>query len=203
MKCGEYWLKCGKPSINLKTGEEYKVGVITQITDYFRVYPDMVSGLKGYYEFLEMKRYAAVKPSTTPKEYMENIKAVGYCTSSTYVKNCLAKIDTYNLTKYDDFNGESVIEVNVSKLKYTVGRNYTLQNNLYVRESAAGEKKPFLKLSTNAKSNGYQDGEGNGILKKGTVVTCKAVVELNGATWLKIPSGFVCAVSQEGKKYIL
>ena len=56
----------------------------------------------GYYDFLDMKRYAKVRLTNTPKEYMEAIKAVGYCTSSTYVKNCLSKIDKYNLTQYDD-----------------------------------------------------------------------------------------------------
>lgn len=101
MKCGQYWLKQGKPSVSLKTGEEYKPGVITQITDYFRVFPDMESGLKGYYDFLDMKRYANVRNSATPEAYLQAIKASGYCTSSTYVKNCLAKIDKYDLKQYD------------------------------------------------------------------------------------------------------
>ncbi len=102
MKCGQYWLSQGRPSISLKTGEEYKIGVITQITDYFRVFPDMESGLVGYYDFLEMKRYASVRSTATPEAYMQAIKSSGYCTSSTYIKNCLKKIETYNLTQYDD-----------------------------------------------------------------------------------------------------
>jgi len=101
MKCGQYWLNQGKPSISLKTGEEYKVGVITQITDYFRVFPDMESGLKGYYDFLSMKRYASVKDTSTPEAYMQAIKSSGYCTSSTYIKNCLNKIKQYGLAQYD------------------------------------------------------------------------------------------------------
>lgn len=102
MKCGQYWLKQGRPSVSLKTGEEYKIGVITRITDYFRVYPDMETGLIGYYDFLDMKRYAKVRDADTPERYMNAIKAAGYCTSSTYINNCLAKIDKYGLTKYDD-----------------------------------------------------------------------------------------------------
>lgn len=101
MKCGQYWLKQGKPSVSLKTGEEYNPGVITQITDYFRVFTDMESGLKGYYDFLSMKRYASVKEAATPEAYMQAIKSAGYCTSSTYIKNCLKKISQYNLTQYD------------------------------------------------------------------------------------------------------
>lgn len=102
MKCGQYWLKQGRPSVSLKTGEEYKPGVITQITDYFRVFPDMETGLIGYYDFLDMKRYAKIRDAATPEKYMAEIKAASYCTSSTYINNCLAKIDKYNLTKYDD-----------------------------------------------------------------------------------------------------
>lgn len=102
MKCGQYWLKQGKPSVSLKTGEEYKPGVTTQITDYFRVFPDMESGLIGYYDFLDMKRYAHIRYAETPEKYMQEIKDSNYCTSSTYIKNCLNKIKTYNLIKYDN-----------------------------------------------------------------------------------------------------
>lgn len=102
MKCGQYWLSQGKPSVSLKTGEEYKPGVITQITDYFRVFPDMESGLVGYYDFLDMKRYASVRNTDTPEAYLKAIKDSNYCTSSTYIKNCLSKISKYNLTQYDN-----------------------------------------------------------------------------------------------------
>ena len=101
MKCGQYWLSQGRPSVSLKTGEEYKVGVITQITDYFRVFSDMESGLKGYYDFLDMKRYASVRNTGTPEAYLQALKAAKYCTSSTYVNNCLKKIREYDLAQYD------------------------------------------------------------------------------------------------------
>lgn len=101
LKCGSAWLKAGKPSVSLKTGEEYRPGVITQITDYFRVFPTEADGIKGYYDFLNTKRYANLKNCVTPEQYMTEIKRAGYCTSTTYVQNCLAKIDRYNLTQYD------------------------------------------------------------------------------------------------------
>lgn len=86
--------------------------------------------------------------------------------------------------------------------RYTVGRNYTLQNNMYIRVSAGGGKKKYLRLTVSAKSNGYEDVEGYGILKKGTVVTCKGIKNVDGATWMKIPSGYVCAISASGIVYI-
>lgn len=198
MKCGKYWLSQGKPSVSLKTGEEYKVGTITQITDYFRVFPDMEAGLKGYYEFLSMQRYAAVAKAETPEEYMNAIKAAGYCTSSTYIKNCLSKISKYNLTQYD----QGMDGTGSKGALYTIGRNYTLQSDMYVRESPGGKKKLFSNLTADAKKHGKQDTEGYGILKKGTVVTCKTTQSYNGGIWMEIPSGCVCAVSRTGKIYI-
>ena len=85
--------------------------------------------------------------------------------------------------------------------QFKVGRNYTLQSDMYVRDSAGGQKKPFTKLSANAKSNGYADRNGNGILRKGTVVTCKGVQEKDGGVWIRIPSGWVCGVGKSRAVY--
>lgn len=200
MKCGSSWKGA---SVNLSTKEEYTVGTLTNIKANFRKYDSMDAGVKGYFDFISAKRYANLKDATTAQQYLEYIKADGYATSSKYVNTNMNVVNKYNLIRYDDFSGNSTIEVNVSK-KYTVGRNYILQSNMYIRESAAGEKKPFLKLTTNAKSNGYQDEDGNGILKKKTVVTCKGIETLSdGAMWMKIPSGYVCAVGSNGKVYIM
>ena len=98
MKCGSSWK--GR-SVNLKTGEEYTTGTITQITAAFRVYDDMRSGVRGYFDFISTSRYKALKSAATPKEYLERIKAAGYATSSTYVQTNLKRISLYNLTDYD------------------------------------------------------------------------------------------------------
>lgn len=85
--------------------------------------------------------------------------------------------------------------------QFKIGRNYTLQSDMYVRDSAGGKKKPFTKLSVNAKSNGYADQDGNGILRKGTVVTCKDIQEKDGGVWIEIPSGWICGVGKSGTVY--
>ncbi len=85
--------------------------------------------------------------------------------------------------------------------KFKVGRNYTLQSDMYIRDSASGKKKQFTKLTVNAKSHGYADQDGNGILKKGTVVTCKDVQEKDGGVWIKIPSGWICGIGKNGNVY--
>ena len=41
----------------------------------------------------------------------------------------------------------------------------------------------------------------NAVLKKGTKVTCKDIIEENGNIWIKIPSGYVAGI-YEGNIYI-
>lgn len=158
MKCGQYWLKLGRPSVSLKTGEEYKPRVITQITDYFRVYLNMETGLIGYYDFLDMKRYSKVRETDTPEKYMNTIKAVGYCTSSTYINNCLAKIDKYGLTKYDDVAAGE---------KPAVTKRHTL------RRGDRGEDVVYLQ--TRLAAMGYSVGKIDGIFEVKTLEAVKAV----------------------------
>ena len=90
----------------------------------------------------------------------------------------------------------------VQKAKFTVGKNYTLQANMFVRDSANGKKKKYTQLTTNAKSHAVKQSDGSAVLKKGTVVTVKAVATKDGATWVKIPSGWLCGISANGKVYI-
>lgn len=104
LKCGSYWR--GK-SVNLHTKEEYTAGTLTTIRDNFRVYDSMDAGVKGYFEFISTTRYKNLKTATTPKQYLELIKADGYATSSTYVNNNMSLVSKYNLTKYDKEEKES------------------------------------------------------------------------------------------------
>lgn len=98
LKCGSSWR--GK-SVNLQTKEEYKAGTYTTIIDNFRVYDNMDAGVKGYFDFISTNRYKNLKTATTPKQYLEYIKADGYATSSSYVANTMDIVTKYNLTKYD------------------------------------------------------------------------------------------------------
>ena len=98
LKCGTAWK--GK-SVNMKTQEEYTPGTKTTIRDNFRVYGSMEEGVRGYFEFIQMARYRNLKGITDPQKYLETIIRDGYATSSTYVKNCMALINEYGLTRYD------------------------------------------------------------------------------------------------------
>lgn len=74
---------------------------------------------------------------------------------------------------------------------YKVGCTYTVQvNHLHVRWSAGGNIKSRNELTVDGMKNAFADG----CLKKGTRVTCKEVIEKDNCVWIKIPSGWCCAV---------
>ena len=103
LKCGKAWLKAGKPSICLKTKEEYTPGTLTDIKDFFRVFPDDESGVEGYYDFISAPRYDNLRTAKNYRQFAEYLKADGYATSSTYVESlCRDYVERYNLDKWDD-----------------------------------------------------------------------------------------------------
>ena len=102
LKCGSSWK--GK-SVNMATKEEYKVGTVTNIRDNFRVFDDFDDGIRGYFEFINTRRYANLKGVKNPEEYVRRLKADGYATSSKYVDNIMRVIRDNKLTRFDG-NGD-------------------------------------------------------------------------------------------------
>lgn len=91
--------------VNLKTKEEYTVGVHTTIVDAFRTYKDMQQCVYNFYELLNTGLYSRVQAEADYKTQMKQIKACGYMTSSTEVNTVITIIEKYNLTKYDFNSG--------------------------------------------------------------------------------------------------
>lgn len=89
----------------------------------------------------------------------------------------------------------------VQKNQYKTGKTYITSANLYIRETAFGEKKKFSCITENAQKHSKFDNYGNAILLSGTEVTCKEIAVLQNSTWMRIPSGWICAIN-EGKVYI-
>lgn len=84
---------------------------------------------------------------------------------------------------------------------YMSGKDYTLQVNLNVR-TGSGTNFPIKKyneLTQDGKNHALN--QTNAILKKGTIVTCKQVIQEGNNIWLRIPSGYVCAI-YNGERYI-
>lgn len=137
-----------------------------------------------------------VSNSKTINDYSENI--VKYWGSATRYKDALIKRRKAEKALFD---GGTVIGNNTRPNTYQVGKVYTLQSNMYVRQTPGGEKIKFDSFTQDAKRHGHFDNEGNGILNSGTRVTCKEVVNKDKQIWIHIPSGWVCAVGE--KTYII
>ncbi len=186
-----------------KTKECYDGKTYVNITDFFRAYDSIGDAIEDYYDMLaSCSRYKGCLNETDPLKCITAIKNGGYATSPEYISIIMSIIKSNNLTRFDSVvTGDAGKKVEALR-RYDTGTNYVLQNNMYVRDTAAGTKKKYIDLTKNAKAHAYPDNNGDGILKKGTVVTCKGVAEVKGGIWMKIPSGWVCAVSSTGKIYV-
>lgn len=83
---------------------------------------------------------------------------------------------------------------------YEIGRSYTtMVDHLHVRYSVWGQVKEYAQLTRDGMKHAYSDG----CLKKGTKVTVQGIIsDYAGATWVKIPSGWICAITAKGEVYI-
>lgn len=102
-----YWgMKVGTtysgPSVNLKT-QEYVKGTYINCQANWRAYSSIEEGVKGYFDFLKMKRYQNLKNCVSPENYIVTIVTDGWCTSplEKYYNSCLKYINDYDLRKYD------------------------------------------------------------------------------------------------------
>ena len=83
---------------------------------------------------------------------------------------------------------------------YEIGQTYTtMVDHLHVRYSVWGQIKKYAQLTRDGMKHAYSDG----CLKKGTTVTVKDVKkDETGATWVRIPSGWICAITAKGDIYL-
>lgn len=83
---------------------------------------------------------------------------------------------------------------------YLIGKSYkTRVDHLHVRYSIWGQIKEYAQLTVDGMRHAYSDG----CLKKGTTVTVKEIKnDEAGATWVRIPSGWICAITAKGDIYL-
>ena len=84
---------------------------------------------------------------------------------------------------------------------YKVGSTYTLNTNVKVRAKAGTDerRKKTSELSADGRKHALK--QENATLKEGTKVTVQEVKTVDGDTWVRIPSGWICAV-YNGDKYL-
>lgn len=87
-----------------------------------------------------------------------------------------------------------------SSPSYVVGRTYRTQvDHLHVRFCVWGQIKEYSQLTRDGMKHAYSDG----CLKKGTEVTVKDMKQdESGALWVRIPSGWICAITAKGEIYL-
>ena len=191
-----------------KTKECYDGKTYTEITDMFRAYDTIEDATEDYFDLLcTAKRYQYALNQPTPLACITGIQKAPYATAPDYINTIMKIINNNGLTVYDtpaeddedDF--ASLIAPIPQNQPYKILEDYKLQADMYVRISPGGAHKRFSDLTKDGQKHGHSDSKG-AILDKGTIVTVKEIRSLDGAIWLRIPSGWVCGIGKSGKVYI-
>lgn len=207
-----FGVKVGKSAWKFGTawkGKAYKTGTHeyyngskspTYIQDYFREYDNVEDATEDYFDMLcHCQRYKPALNRSNPADCIKAIVAGGYSTGPEYAENIIGIIKSHNLAWYDTNTYTPTTQAGTTaQAGYQIGKIYTLQSDMYVRKSPAGDHIDFEELTADGQKNGFADKDGYAILKKGTKVTCR---EARGK-WIRIPSGWVCAYNST-KVYII
>lgn len=126
-KAGRCPSSCG---IYYKIGSEQNSdGTYSSSAMQWFKFANMEKGVKGYFEFISISKYANLKGVTDPKTYLENIKKDGYATSIKYIDNLMAVIERYGLTRYDPNNNIIKEEKSMATKKIGIDRGHGLKTS--------------------------------------------------------------------------
>ena len=150
----------------------------------YRTYPTMGAGCEGYFQFLNYSRYKPLKNCTTDIEYLNKIGPCGWNSNPGYGSRCASHLKEV----YEAIGSAPSVQTQ----QWVIGKTYTTLQDLNVRREPNGDKLPFLSLTKDAQKHSLVGPDGYAILKKGTKVTVKDIKSTGTATWLQIPSGWIC-----------
>lgn len=119
MKYREGRLTCHSGTFVDGSSEQLPDGTYIPITDQWYEFKTLEDGVHGYFQYTNISRYSNLKGVTDPLTYLTNIRADGYATSLDYVKNVMAVVNNWNLTKYDKQGEERNNMSNSSLVVYT------------------------------------------------------------------------------------
>lgn len=137
MKAGSNWKG---PVATYQTKEQKPTGEYITITSKFRKYSNMVEGVKGFFDFIGgYARYSNLKSAKSPYNFLELIRADGYCTSLKYVTNVYNVILKNQLTYYD---GKETQKMEPAEIHTTA--------NLNLREEPNTSSKIILTIPNSA-----------------------------------------------------
>lgn len=92
------------------SGSEQKAnGTYVPIETDWYAFADMEMCVLGYFQFINIARYASCKGITDPYQYLKNIIAAGYASSLNYVESAYKTLIDNNLTRFDPFQTKSAV----------------------------------------------------------------------------------------------
>ncbi len=184
-----------------RTKEQKKDGNYITITARFRKYSSVAEGIKGYYQFLQYKRYQNLRGVTDFGKACDLIRQDGWATALKYSENLKDKIRRYNLIEYDS----RAIGAEKGRTEYHPGTYVVTATAIKVREGAGTNfrQKAFSDMTASAQSqNREYEPSGKAVYKKGTVFIAQEVIRISDQEfWAKTPSGYV-ALMFGGKAYV-
>ncbi len=92
-----------------------------KIIDNWFKFANMEDGIHGYFQFINIANYANLKGVTSPRIYIENIKADNFASDDDYVEKIMNIIRKYDLTKYDPIIGENTEVLTMKKVFLSAG----------------------------------------------------------------------------------
>lgn len=131
-------------SEQLKNGKYYKV-----YDDWFK-FDSMAKGVEGYFQFISIDAYSNLKGVIDPETYLKKIRADGYATSLDYVKNCMAIVNAWDLTKYDKEEDYKVSTPKITKMISSYNNSSRNGNSIkYIVIHYTGNKTDTAKANAN------------------------------------------------------
>lgn len=210
---GMKWSKgCGCDYKEYQTKEQNADGSYITITAKFRKYNSPEEGIKGYYDFLQYKRYQNIKGVTDYNLACDLIRQDGWATSLNYSKNLKKLIVDYNLTIYDDAAIKGTKVTSIQPVTQTVNKSEFPRGNYRVTCSALRvrtgpginyQQKKFSQMTKSAQMlNPEYKKSGLAFYKKGILFTAQEVIKVSDSEyWARTPSGYV-AMKYSGEVYV-
>ena len=185
---GMKWSKnCGCEYKEYKTKEQKTDGSYITIVAKFRKYPNAAAGVKGYYDFLQYKRYANLRGVTDYEKACDLIRQDGWATSLSYAQNLKKYIRQYELDDYD-------MDVLGIVKRYTV-----TASAIKIREGAGTSfSQKNAKDCVSAQSNIL----GKAVYRRGTSIDVKELITISeNEIWGRTVDGYV-ALKYGGNWYV-
>lgn len=185
---GMKWSKgCGCDYKEYKTKEQKKDGSYVTITAKFRKYYSVSEGIKGYYDFLQYRRYQNLRGVTDYNKACDLIRQDGWATSLSYAHNLKNYIKQYDLDDYD-------MDVLGIVKRYTV-----TASAIKIREGAGTSfSQKNAKDCVSAQSNIL----GKAVYRRGTSIDVKELITISeNEIWGRTVDGYV-ALKYAGSWYV-